>query len=87
MSLIICRQSLSSAGGAPRERRNGIQMGDRGNEWKSRKALRVAHFGPFWPTGRSGHPEQTKSWHTGLYSDGKTALEAAGRFFGEKRQK
>jgi len=46
----------------------------------SRKGLKISPFFPFFPPGRSGHREQPKSWRTGLYGDGKTALAVAGRF-------
>jgi hypothetical protein len=39
------------------------------------------HFGPPWPTGKSGHREQAKSWRTGFYGDGTRDRKRTGRFF------
>jgi len=52
----------------------------------SRKGPKISRFFPFLPTDTSGHREQTTSWRTGLYGDGKTALAAAGLFFGPEKK-
>jgi hypothetical protein len=80
----LCRD-LQSFSALPRER----------TVWPRRrtreKRRNLLTFSRFFPTGRSGHETQRKSWRTGLYGEGSRRRQQRGACFcpraGGKRQK
>ena len=51
-----------------------------------RKGPKISPFFPFFPPGRSGHREKTKSWRTGLYGGGTRLWRQRGVFFGPRTE-